>query len=209
MFLSRRDPAEPDPGAGAGAGRGADRRRDWRADLALVRGVIGGEAAALESLVARLQCVPRFLAYLDGRAQQRLDEGLLEDVVQDVLATIWRRLDSFRGDAALETWVFRICEFQLRNAQRRATPRGIVSLEDTAEPAAPIAEPGADRELLALGIEALAADDAAVLRLKHYEGLTFAEIATKLRQSPNTVKTRYYRALESLRRWLRRPGEER
>jgi DNA-directed RNA polymerase specialized sigma24 family protein len=40
--------------------------------------------------------------------------------------------------------------------------------------------------------------------MKHFEQLTFDRIAELIGCSPNTAKTRYYRALEKLRQDLRR-----
>lgn len=207
MFLRDREPDREDeePPASLRAGGAAG----WQRDLELARDALARDPAALERFIARMQCVPRFASLLNGRATAPLPREAVEDVVQDVLATVWRRLGDYRGDAGLETWVFRICDFQLRNAHRRAATRRAVSLDETSEPEAETMEPDHDREQLDRGIESLPAAEAEVLRLKHYEGLTFDQIAAQLRQSPNTVKTRYYRGLESLRRWLRKPGGER
>lgn len=201
MLLRDRDPDET-----SGDSPGAAATRDsWREDLELVQAARTHERAALDRFIKRMCCVPRFVALLDGRSVQPLEREAREDLVQDVLAIVWRRLGDYRGEAALETWVFRICDFQLRNARRHAAPRRAVSLEDLGEPSSDRAEPDHDHELLGRGIDGLPAAEAEILRLKHYDGLTFDQIATQLRQSPNTVKTRYYRGLESLRRWLQMP----
>ena len=41
-----------------------------------------------------------------------------------------------------------------------------------------------------------------IVRLKHYEGLTFREIGSRLEISPNSAKTHYYRGIEWLRERL-------
>ena len=51
-------------------------------------------------------------------------------------------------------------------------------------------------------MENLAAEDVRIIRLKHFEEHTFDSIALRLALSVNTVKTRYYRAIEKLRRRL-------
>jgi RNA polymerase sigma factor (sigma-70 family) len=55
------------------------------------------------------------------------------------------------------------------------------------------------------------ADD--IVRLKHFEELTFEEIGQRLLLSPNTAKTHYYRALVRLREalaplWRAQLGED-
>lgn len=174
-------------------------------DRRLVERVLAGEAEALAALQARLGCVPRFVRMLNQRSGAViLDAAAVDDLAQDVLVTAWRKLDSFRGDASLETWVFRICDLLLRNATRKAANRRTAPLDA----AAAVAAPGSysisvDAEMLYVGLSELEPDAAQVLRLKHFDGLTFDEIGTSLGNSPNTIKTRYYRAMDSLRRWLR------
>lgn len=60
---------------------------------------------------------------------------------------------------------------------------------------------GADLDLheeIRQAMERLPPAEAEVIRLKHFEGLTFDEIGTRLDTSPNTAKTRYYRGLGTL-----------
>lgn len=205
----RRSPGAASDPESAPARSAATDPNAWAADLELVAAAAQREPEALERFIARMRCVPRFLGCLNRRASRPLPPETIEDLVQDVLAVVWRRLAEFRGDAALETWVFRICDFQLRNALRRAAPRQGPSLEDVAEPEVTTPESPFDHEQLHLALEALEEAESRVLRLKHYGGLTFDEIATQLGQSANTIKSRYYRGLESLRRWLKRAGGER
>ena len=59
-----------------------------------------------------------------------------------------------------------------------------------------------------VALERLGGIEADILRLKHFEGLTFAEIARRMGSPENTVKARYYRGLARLERMLRDPGTE-
>ncbi len=52
-------------------------------------------------------------------------------------------------------------------------------------------------------IHALGSPSSDIVRLRHFDGLTFAEIARELEMPTNTVKTRYYRSLGRLRTLLR------
>ena len=153
-----------------------------------------------------MQCVPRFLTVRNAQLGSVLRREELEDVAQDALVAAWRKLPDYRGEARLETWVLQFCEFELRNARRKIALRRGQPIETVATAAAPIENP-VDLELIYLGLQQLPADEAAVLRLKHFDELTFDEIGARLQCSPNTVKTRYYRAVENLRDWLRRRPE--
>jgi RNA polymerase sigma-70 factor (ECF subfamily) len=171
-------------------------------DLDLVQRVRRHEAEALQQFVQRMEVVPRFLAARNGQLGGGLRRDEVEDVTQDVLSIVWRKLPVFRGDAALESWVYRFCDLELRNAIRRSVRRRSQPLGDGHEPTLPVADHGLDVEALFGALDRLPADDAAVVRLKHFESATFEMVGSRLGLSPNTAKTRYYRAMETLRRFL-------
>ncbi len=183
-------------------------------DLELVRLVMQRQPPALERFVNRMQCVPRFVAARNAQMGRPLGNESIEDLVQDVLAVVWRKLPAFQGEAGLETWVYQFCEFELRNAIRRAVPKRARSLEDledkdevgSQEPANSAA--GDDLESVYVAMQRLSAAEARIMRLKHFEALTFEAIALRLSMSQSTIKTRYYRALDKLRRHLRLRAEE-
>src|SRR3954452_10949688 len=76
--------------------------------------------------------VARWAARLGG---PRID---VDDVVQEVFAVVSRKLDGFRGEAKLETWLFRITDRIVRNHRRRWAVRRILVgwSDDVAETAA-------------------------------------------------------------------------
>jgi RNA polymerase sigma-70 factor (ECF subfamily) len=177
------------------------------ADLALARAAAAQDPAAVATLTQRLACVPKFVRVANqsfGGVLQRED---LEDVAQEALVTIWRRLGDYRGEASLETWSFRIADFSVRNAARRIIMRRSVTMEGVPEPAEDgTADKMAEIDALEVAMAALPPDEALVIRLKHYESLTFDQIGKTLGQSPNTIKTRYYRAMDLLRNKLCPPS---
>jgi RNA polymerase sigma-70 factor (ECF subfamily) len=199
---------------GETSGASGDTNRDvvpHPRDLDLASRVVRRDGSALEQFIGRMQCVPRFVASGNSRLGRMLGPEGLEDLVQDVLAVVWRKLPEYRGDAALETWVFQICEFELRNALRRHASRRAASLDEVGEAnASPprLVACAEAADTLQVAMQRLDTTESMILRLKHFEGLTFEEMAARLASSPNTIKTRYYRALEKLRQELRRRGED-
>jgi RNA polymerase sigma-70 factor (ECF subfamily) len=194
---------------------GAEGERGFEADLELVRRVLSGGsggAQALESFIERMRCVPRMLAAKNARLGHLLGAEELEDLAQDTLVSIWRRLDSFAGLATLETWAYTFCQLELANRLRARERRqrgvggarelGHEAWVDGGEPRHDVLRTAFDYEHLHLAIERVGADDADVLRLKHFEELTFDEIGARLAISPNTAKTRYYRGIDRLRELL-------
>lgn len=163
-------------------------------------------ADALAELASRLRCVPRILVARNRRLARPLSDDELRDLVQDVLAEIWRRLASFEGRSALETWVYGFCGRLLFRAQRQSVRRSAtVAVEQAAVFAAEFASPTDDEELAALarGLGALETLDADIVRLKHFGELSFSDIAAVLDVPVGTTKSRYYRALGELRSAMR------
>jgi len=177
-------------------------------DLELARLALRGDAAARHAFCLRMRCVPRLLFVMNRRQRRPLPTSELEDLVQDTLATIWRRLDSFEGLASLETWSYRFCAFQLANRLRSVARQPVtVPLMRTEAPDGDPTDLWAYEDVHR-ALDALEHNVAAVIRLKHFEHLSFDEIGSRLEVSPNTAKTRYYRGLEQLRAalWDRASG---
>ncbi len=181
-------------------------------DLALAQRAVGGDSVALDAVIERLRCVPPILAARNAQLGRPLDDHELADLAQDTLIVIWRKLPTFAGRAALESWAYRICALELMNALRKQHRRPrLVSSADERSPAAPElsvdrSPSAADYEHVYLGLERLGPPENEVVRLKHFEHLTFDDIAARMDISPNTAKTRYYRGLLRLRNLLEEAG---
>jgi RNA polymerase sigma-70 factor, ECF subfamily len=174
-------------------------------DVDLARRAATRDQDALLVLLVRLRCVPKFASIVNRRFAPALAAAALEDATQDALATIWSKLHGYRGDASLETWAYRITELTMRNALRKARRQGtpldpqrdeFLAAEDPAIAAI-------DRsEQIRSAMDRLPPEESDVVRLKQYEDRTFEQIGETLGVSPNTAKTRYYRALSSMRAYL-------
>ncbi len=130
-----------------------------------------------------------------------------EDVLQDTFLAATRKVQSFRGEASLSTWLFTIARrFCLKKRRkRRAQPDAMLSLgtEDTDEvvqlvdPAHPPDEATAQRQItsaLEQAVSALEPKYREVLWLRDVEGLTAPEVAAALKLSVQAVKSRLHRA---------------
>jgi RNA polymerase sigma-70 factor (ECF subfamily) len=158
--------------------------------------VLRRDPDAIELLIQRMKFVPRMLSALNLRLGRPLDEHELLDLGQEVMVLIWKKLPRFDGKASLESWGFRICYFCILNAARKARHRSGVGLGLEADELSGESRsaPG-EFEAVYRGLERLPPGDAEILRLKHFEELTFEEIGTRISIPTNTAKTRYYRAL--------------
>jgi RNA polymerase sigma-70 factor (ECF subfamily) len=178
---------------------------------------IAGEDWAFNELVSRYQDMVYNLAL---RLLGNSDEAL--DLSQDVFFQVYRKLGSFRRDAALRTWIYRIVINRAKNRRRwwnrrreelTAVPiegdgaawrlsAAVSSGGDGSRPDALLErkELGA---VLHRAMDALPIDQRSVLVLKEIEGMTYEEIAGALQVAVGTVKSRLARARLALRQELR------
>ncbi len=181
-----------------------------REDLELARGVLGKQEAAIERFAERSKCIPRILATQNARLGRPLNEHDIADLAQDTLIVVWCKLDEFEGRAALESWVYRICYLELMNAirKKKRLPHLVEELPELASAAHRERPAPHECEDIYRGFEILEAQEVNVIRLKHFDELTFDEVAARLEISANTAKTRYYRGLSKLHDFLRNRNED-
>lgn len=207
----RRSPARRRD-AGWPAGLAADDNRQvgdpsaGSSDDALLAAARAGSADALDLLVARYE--PRVLRF-SVRMCRDLEDA--RDVAQETLLAMARAVGSFRGDAALSTWLYaiarRICIRKRRRRSSAARMESLAALEP--EQLGRLRDPAPDPERSASARELQAALDAAiaalqpaqreVLLLRDVEGLTATEVARVLGLGVEAVKSRLHRARLAVR----------
>lgn len=175
-------------------------------DGALVDRIVAGDRDAFAEVLARHDGRLRSLAYkLLGGDRHRMDDALQEAYVR-----AYRALPTFRRDADLGSWLYRIvynaCIDELRRARRRPDP---VDVSDAAwEPPSGAAGPervvgAADAVVRALA--ALPEDQRVTVVLVDGEGFDNVTAARILGVAPGTVASRLSRGRSAMRRAL---GEE-
>ena len=140
-----------------------------------------------------------------------------EEVVQDVLLKVYRKIDAFRGDSALSSWIYRItfntAMSRLRHtraARMAEVPDMRMSDGDTAEtrPRDPadwsnMADEGLLRSQmrarLAEAVEQLPEIYRAPVILRDLKGLSTEEASSRLRLKDQTLKSRLHRGRLILR----------
>ena len=174
------------------------------ADLDLVRRCKQGDAGAFEELYrahsARLYSL---LLRMVGAAEDA------EDLLQDVFLQAHRKLDSFRGESSLGTWLYRLavnqCLDYLRGRQSKMT-RVTESFEDEAvqEPAspAPVIPAAISRVDLERAIARLPEGCRLAFVLHDVEGFAHHEVAGLLGISEGTSKSQLHKARLKLRLML-------
>lgn len=181
-------------------------------DLNLVERARDGDQDALAVLVERLACVPGILGVLDERLGAHLSRDELADLAQDTVVRIWSKISTYEGRSRIETWAYGFCLMELMN-RVRSKSRGTrilgarVELEDVLL-VAPLPAFALEAAEIERELGALAPGESAVIRMKHFDGLTFKAIGTALGIPENSVKTHYYRGLGRLRQKLRHHARE-
>jgi RNA polymerase sigma-70 factor (ECF subfamily) len=180
-----------------------------RSESALVEAARAGSGEALESLLERHEA----RLYRFARRLCRHHEDA-EDVLQESLLAAARGIRSFRGAAAVSTWLYTIARsFCIKKRRRSVFAPTEVSLDTEAAGAARgVADPSRrpDEALEARHLEAaleraIGALDRPyreVLLLRDVEGLSAAEVARITGLSVPAVKTRLHRARGRLREAL-------
>lgn len=122
-----------------------------------------------------------------------------EDLVQDTLTAMHRRLHTYDVDQPFTAWVYAIARYKLIDNFRRNRLRRTVSLEDAgalfANESADSAAAKRDVERL---LNTLPQNKRELVRLTKIEGLSTAETAAKLGLSESAVKVGVHRALKAL-----------
>jgi RNA polymerase sigma-70 factor, ECF subfamily len=140
-----------------------------------------------------------------------------EEVTQDVLFKVYRKVGAFRGDAALSSWIYRItfntAMSRLRTAKHQLLPSDEAVTREGNRPAK--REPAdwsdlADEQVLRAELRrrvmravlALPAIYRAPVMLRDLQGLSTEEASARLRVKDQTLKSRLHRGRLILRRQL-------
>jgi RNA polymerase sigma-70 factor (ECF subfamily) len=130
------------------------------------------------------------------------DAAAAEDVTQEAFVKAFRGLPRFRGEAALETWFYRILVRQAYSYRRWRGIRDFWDSGSTAEPRDPFPDPTRDPGLqrrIAAALGELTRSQHEVFVLVHLEGFRVRECAELLGKPIGTVKSHLHRALARMR----------
>ena len=174
-----------------------------------------GRESAIRKIVQRYN---RRL-YRVARAVLR-DDAEAEDAVQETYVKAFANLDSFRGDAALATWLTRIALNEALGRRRRHKTRADFNASLTGDDptgasvimfpsSLSASNPEMDvarqqiRSLLEKAVDELPESFRVVFVLRDIEDMSIEETARQLSIRPQTVKTRLHRARARIRELLR------
>ena len=132
----------------------------------------------------------------------------LDDVVQDVWLKVWKGLDRFNGTSKIKTWIYRIAVNAALDHCRRSKK---LKQETELQPETHRADDQDSgdegliyRELVQKGLEKLSDKHRAVIVLAELEELPLREVATILKTSEGTVKSRLHYARQEMLHYINR-----
>lgn len=140
------------------------------------------------------------------------DHAEAEELAQEVFVTVFKSIDSFRGDAKLSTWIYRIAvnhgrnrlKYLKRRARGKHTELSAISdrldLHDGRAPDAPdaVLEARLTQRTVERALQTLAEEFREVFFLREVDKLSYEEIEARTGLAKGTVKSRLFRARKAL-----------
>ncbi|KKR34565.1 MAG: RNA polymerase sigma factor [Candidatus Magasanikbacteria bacterium GW2011_GWA2_40_10] len=171
-----------------------------------------GDNESLESLISLyLKPVYNFIYRYIGNAQDA------DDITQEVFIKMWRSLKKFDQNKNFKTWIFHIAKNTAIDFLKKKKDVSFSAFEseegkniltemlaDTALSAKDASEKEETAQALNSAVGKIPQKYGKVLSLYYYDQFNFREIAERLNESINTIKSRHRRALLILRKILGR-----
>jgi RNA polymerase sigma-70 factor (ECF subfamily) len=176
-------------------------------DLDLMLRVRDGDTASFEILLRRYR-----LPMVSYFRRMVRDQGLAEDLAQEVFLRVYKSRERYQPEAKFTTWLYRIATNLALNAIRDRKdevssipgddPDGGTEFERFVDPQPTVEQRlvQGDRErMIRHAVEALPENQRAAVLLHKYQEVDYRQIARILRVSESAVKSLLFRAYETLR----------
>ena len=127
------------------------------------------------------------------------------DLLQDIFIKIWTALPSFRGDAKLYTWIYRVATNEVLNHLRKKRFKALISFEDSAATIEKMIDDDAhfngnqlQRELHK-SIQRLPEKQRVVFSLRYFDEMKYEDIAEITGTSVGALKASYHHAYNKVK----------
>lgn len=184
-------------------------RSEPASDLELMAGLAKGDRASLQALFARHRT--RIYRFVLRRVR---NEGLAEDLVNEVFLAVWQQAGKFEGSSSPATWMLAIAHNKAVSSLRKRREEqldleeaaGIPDAADSPESTAVKSDKAAQ---LRACLDRLPDEQRVVMDLVYYHEQSVKEVSEVLGIPENTVKTRMFYARRKLSEMLLSAGVDR
>jgi RNA polymerase sigma factor (sigma-70 family) len=137
-----------------------------------------------------------------------VDHDDANDVLQNTLIRAWNGLPTFRNDARLYTWLYRIATNECLNFLEQQRRKMALSLDDMPERMTEKlqAEPGFDSARLEwriqMAIQQLPEKQKLVFNLRYFDEMPYEEMSRVLGTSVGALKASYHHAVKKVEKFI-------
>jgi RNA polymerase sigma-70 factor, ECF subfamily len=154
-----------------------------------------GDREAFDALLREI--TPALLRYV---ARVTGDAALAEDVVQETLIAVVRKIAWLSDPSLFRAWAYRIASREAFRTLKKRGRQAIVPVEETDGIVCPPPSDPWQRGRLLASLEKLSPASRAVITLHYLEEMPLSEVAAVLDLAPGTVKSRLAYGLAQLRK---------
>ena len=177
-------------------------------DSTLIRMALAGRTECFTVLTIRhLRALKRHIGSIVPNAAD------VEDLLQEVLIKVWRRLSTLQSESAFRAWITRVAINEALQSWRRERSRPICqpfgdfdTFASTNESPLQALTRAETTQIVRNAVRELPEKYQQVLNLREFEELSLGEIAESLHASVPAVKTRLFRARRMLQTALQEPA---
>ncbi len=174
-------------------------------DFELIRSFLQGDQAAFNKLAARYQ------SKIYWHARRMTGDHLdADDVMQEVLLTMYNKLHTFQFNSSLYTWVYRITATRSINHLTRKKVRKFFSLDSDQARDLSTSEDIPEQidirdKMLKLDglMQKLPERQREVFILRNFEMLSYEEISAITKKSVGSLKASYFHAVAKIADWMK------
>lgn len=139
-------------------------------------------------------------------------QDLAEDLTQKTFIRVWKKIETFRGDSSLFTWIYRIAINLAKNefSSKQAKNQGITdNIDDTYDLESSVSSPEShaieaeSMQAVMDFIASLPTDLREAISLREFDAKSYEEIAQITGSPIGTVRSRIFRAREEILNFMK------
>ena len=176
-------------------------------DAQLIDEVVKGNQAAFDILFSKYnnKLYASLLAFTKS-------QDLAEDLTQKTFIRVWKKIETFRGESSLFTWIYRIAINLAKNefSSKQAKNQGITdNIDDTYDLESSVSSPEShaieteSMQAVMDFIASLPTDLREAISLREFDGKSYEEIAQITGSPIGTVRSRIFRAREEILNFMK------